>query len=195
MLDSVLNRLEDALERATPKTIDNPTLVPAGVLVLLYLKNGEPHLLLNKRSESVESHKGEISFPGGRKDLSDNSLLDTALRETYEEIGVNPEDVRVLGEMDEIDTMTGYRVSPFLATISERYRFIVNRLEVAELIEVPLFGLMKGALVRDEMRQIEGNWVHKNNYSYNGHLIWGATARIVNRLLVLLQPEFDKEPT
>ena len=195
MLDSVLNRLEDALERATPKTIDNPTLVPAGVLVLLYLKNGEPHLLLNKRSESVESHKGEISFPGGRKDLSDNSLLDTALRETYEEIGVNPEDVRVLGKMDEIDTMTGYRVSPFLATISERYRFIVNRLEVAELIEVPLFGLMKGALVRDEMRQIEGNWVHKNNYSYNGHLIWGATARIVNRLLVLLQPEFDKEPT
>ena len=195
MLDSVLTRLEDALERATPKTIDNPALVPAGVLVLLYLKNGEPHLLLNKRSESVESHKGEISFPGGRKDLSDDSLVDTALRETYEEIGVNPDDVRVLGEMDEIDTMTGYRVSPFLGTISERYRFIVNRLEVAELIEVPLFGLMKGALVRDEMRQIEGNWVRRNNYSYNGHLIWGATARIVNRLLVLLQPEFDKEPT
>ena len=195
MLDSVLTRLEDALERATPKTIDNPALVPSGVLVLLYLKNGEPHLLLNKRSESVESHKGEISFPGGRKDLSDDSLVDTALRETYEEIGVNPEDVRVLGEMDEIDTMTGYRVSPFLGTISERYRFIVNRLEVAELIEVPLFGLMKGALVRDEMRQIEGNWVRRNNYSYNGHLIWGATARIVNRLVVLLQPEFDKEPT
>ena len=195
MLDSVLTRLEDALERATSKTIDNPALVPAGVLVLLYLKNGEPHLLLNKRSESVESHKGEISFPGGRKDLSDDSLVDTALRETYEEIGVNPEDVRVLGEMDEIDTMTGYRVSPFLGTISERYRFIVNRLEVAELIEVPLFGLMKEALVRDEMRQIEGNWVRRNNYSYNGHLIWGATARIVNRLVVLLQPEFDKEPT
>ena len=82
--------------------------------MLVYPKEGELHLLLNKRSESVEDHKGEVSFPGGRMDEGDGSLLDTALREAHEEVGVRPEDVRVLRRLEDVDTSTGYLVTPFL---------------------------------------------------------------------------------
>ena len=111
--------------------------------MLVYPKEGEPHLLLNKRSESVEDHKGEVSFPGGRMDEGDGSLLDTALREAHEEVGVRPGDVRVLRRLEDVETSTGYRVSPFLGTIHEGYPFVVSTVEVAELVEVPVAALAR----------------------------------------------------
>ena len=152
----------------------------------MYPKDGEWRLLLNKRSELVEDHKGEVSFPGGRMDDGDGSLLETALREAHEEIGVKPEDVRVIGELDDIDTMTGYRVSPFVGTIREGYPFAINKVEVAELVEAPLSALFDGSAVRDEVRCVDGAWSNRPNYAHDGHLVWGATARIVNGLLDML---------
>ena len=155
--------------------------------MLVYPKEGEPHLLLNKRSESVEDHKGEVSFPGGRMDEGDASLLDTALREAHEEVGVSPGDVRVLRRLDDVETSTGYRVSPFLGTIRESYPFVVNRVEVAELVEVPVAALVDGSTIRDETRIEDGAPVSRPNYGYGGHLVWGATARIVTGLLELMR--------
>jgi 8-oxo-dGTP pyrophosphatase MutT (NUDIX family) len=157
--------------------------------VLVYPKGGELHLLLNKRSESVEDHKGEVSFPGGRMDEGDGSLLDTALREAHEEVGVRPEDVRVLRRLEDVDTSTGYRVSPFLGAIREGYPFVVSRVEVAELVEVPVGALMDGSTIRDETRFEDGTPVSRPNYAYGGHLIWGATARILTGLLELLRAD------
>ena len=154
--------------------------------MLVYPKEGELHLLLNKRSESVEDHKGEVSFPGGRMDEGDGSLLDTALRETHEEVGVSPEDVRVLRRLEDVETSTGYLVSPFLGTIREEYPFVVSKVEVAELVEVPVAALVDGSTIRDETRFEDGAPVSRPNYAYGGHLIWGATARILTGLLELL---------
>ncbi len=153
----------------------------------MYPKNGEMHLLLNKRSESVEDHKGEVSFPGGRMDEGDGSLLETALREAHEEIGVRPDDVQTLGELDEVDTMTGYRVSPFVGAIRGGYPFVINEVEVAELVEIPLSALFDGSAVRDEVRRVDGVWTIRENYAYGGSLVWGATARIVSGLLDMLR--------
>ena len=157
--------------------------------MLVYPKEGEPHLLLNKRSESVEDHKGEVSFPGGRMDEGDGSLLDTALREAHEEVGVRPGDVRVLRRLEDVETSTGYRVSPFLGTIHEGYPFVVSTVEVAELVEVPVAALLDGSTIRDETRIEDGVPVSRPNYAYDGHLIWGATARIVTDLLELLRAD------
>ena len=157
--------------------------------MLVYPKEGELHLLLNKRSEAVEDHKGEVSFPGGRMDEGDASLLDTALREAHEEVGVRPEDVRVLRRLDDVNTSTGYLVSPFLGTIREGYPFVVNRVEVAELVEVPVAALLDGSTTRNETRFEDGAPVGRPNYAHGGHLVWGATARIVTDLLDLLRPD------
>ena len=157
--------------------------------MLVYPKEGELHLLLKKRSDTVEDHKGEVSFPGGRMDAGDDSLLDTALREAHEEVGVRPEDVRVLPRLDDVNTSTGYLVSPFLGAIQEGYPFVVSTVEVAELVEVPVAALVDGSTVRDETRFEDGVPVSRPNYAYGGHLIWGATARIVTGLLDLLRAD------
>ena len=157
--------------------------------MLVYPKEGELHLLLNKRSETVEDHKGEVSFPGGRMDEDDDSLLDTALREAHEEVGVRPEDVRVIRRLDDVNTSTGYLVSPFLGAIPEGYPFVVSTVEVAELVEVPVAALVDGSTVRDETRFEDGMPVSRPNYAYGGHLVWGATARIVTGLLDLLRAD------
>ena len=93
------------LSQNPKKSLVDPSLTPAGVMLLIYPEGGEFRILLNKRSDSVEEHKGEIAFPGGRKDEADRTLLDTALRETYEEMGVRPQDVDVLGELDDVTHM------------------------------------------------------------------------------------------
>ena len=136
--------------------------------MLVYRKEGELHLLLNKRSDTVEDHKGEVSFPGGRMDAGDESLLDTALREAHEEVGVNPEDVRVLRRLDDVNTSTGYLVTPYLGAISEGYPFVVNTVEVAELVEVPVAALVDGSTIRDETRFEDGVPVSRPNYAYGG---------------------------
>ena len=93
--------------------VDGAGLMPSAVMVLLYPKDGEYCILLNKRSEQVEHHKGEISFPGGARDSDDRDSLETALRETEEEMGIKRGDITVLGEMDEVATRSQFRVQVF----------------------------------------------------------------------------------
>ena len=182
-----------ALSLSPKKPLAETSLVPAGVMVLLYVKLGEYHVLLNRRTDSVEDHKGEISFPGGRMDAGDKTLLDTALRETYEEMGVRPDDVEVLGELDDVATNSRYRVSPFVGAIPEAYNFSPSESEVAEVIEVPLAGLASGQADRDEVRIVDGAPVQFKTYVHRGHVIWGATARILQHFLKLLDAAVEQE--
>ncbi|MCH8310075.1 MAG: CoA pyrophosphatase, partial [Chloroflexi bacterium] len=101
MRASAIETIRRALADNPKKTIDNPSLSPAGVLVVVYPKDGEYCVLLNKRSQLVEHHKGEISFPGGSVDPEDESLLATAIRETHEEMGILPDDIEYLGDLDD----------------------------------------------------------------------------------------------
>ena len=168
-------------------------LTPAAVMVLLYPKDGDHWVLLNKRSQEVEHHKGEISFPGGATDPEDKDSLDTALRETEEEMGICPEDITVLGEMDEVATRSRFRVSVFAGTIEPPYHFRPSIDEIAEIVEFPVSALLDASSIRVETHwQADGaSTVH--SYAYGRHLVFGATARILQQFLQLLEDGLESE--
>ena len=169
------------------------TLVPASVMVLMYPKDGEYCILLNKRTHTVEHHKGEVSFPGGRKDEGDKTLLDTALRETHEEMGVRPQDVEVLGRLNDTPTSTGFLIAPFIGTIPYPYDFSPSDEEVAEVLEVPVRELMDESSRRDEVRIVDGALVNAPAYAHRGHLIHGATGRLLEQIVQRVSSAPGKE--
>ncbi len=162
-------------------------LAPAAVILPLYHKEGEYHILFTKRTEKVEHHKGQISFPGGARHEEDRSLEDTALRETFEEIGVHPEDVEILGELDNMRTVSSsFLITPFVAVIPYPYEFTVNTDEIEELLEVPIAALLDEKNYREEFQIYQGITYWGSVYEYRGKVIWGATARILKQFLDLV---------
>ena len=157
-------------------------------MLLLYTKDGELRILLNKRTERVEHHKGEISFPGGARDPEDDTILDTALRETQEEMGIMREDVEVICSLDQVSTRSGFAISPFVGTIPSSYPFASSNIEVAEILEVPLAGLLDPANKQERVSIRDDVPVIDLAYAYGEHLIWGATARILTQFLGLVAP-------
>jgi|TARA_Y100000031_G_C8181077_1_gene366506 8-oxo-dGTP pyrophosphatase MutT (NUDIX family) len=180
------------LAQRVAQTVPGPSMTPAAVLLLLYPKDGEYCILLNKRSEQVEYHKGEVSFPGGAQDPEDNDLLDTALRETEEEMGINRSDVTVLGELDQVTTRSRFRVQVFVGEIRPSYPFQPSTIEIAEVLEVPISSLRDPANLRVETRWEDGTLVTNYAYTYSEHLIFGATAKILQQFLELLANGLEK---
>ncbi len=188
-----------ALAQRTVITNRDPSLSPAAVLLLFYLKDGEYCILFNKRSETVEHHKGEISFPGGTKDPIDEDFLATALREAEEEMGIRPQDVAVLGQLDDVATRSQYGVKVFVGTIPYPYSFRPSSDEIAEVLEVPFKFLTSPQNLRHEMRWSRalnegGERVPGYCYPFTDekgikHLIWGATAKIVHQFVELVEQE------
>ncbi len=168
-------------------------LTPAAVLLVLYAKDGDYCILLNKRSEEVEYHKGEISFPGGARDPEDKDLLDTALRETEEEMGIDRKDVTVLGELDEVVTRSRFHVKVFVGSIDYPYSFKPSAVEIAEVLEVPSNSLNDPSNFRIETRLEDGVPVSTRSYAYNKHIIFGVTARILQQFLEVLADGLEKE--
>lgn len=159
---------------------------PAAVLLCIYPKQGEYIILFTVRTSRVEYHKGEISFPGGAKDPEDDSLIATALRESEEEIGIDLEDVEVLGELDDIETRSNFVIAPFVATFRRPPTFHPSEIEVEEILEVPVRVLLDPATLRDEPTEYGGRPVTGFYYLYGEHVIWGATARILRQFLDLM---------
>jgi 8-oxo-dGTP pyrophosphatase MutT (NUDIX family) len=169
-------------ERPTT-TVDDPSLAPAGAMLLLYPNDEDPSIILTKRSQLVDRHKGEVSFPGGVAEDSDRDLQETALRETFEELGVRPDDVTLLGALGEMPTSTRFLLSTYVGTIPYPYEFNPCEAEVAAVLEVPIQALLSGDHVRDEVRVVDGKLVNSPSYVYGGNLIFGATARILTRFM------------
>jgi len=177
-------RLRQALSLRQKQRLVDASRVPAAVLLPIYWKQGQYCLLLTKRTEKVKEHKGQISFPGGAYQEGDETLADTALRECTEEIGLPPSEVEILGELDDVPTLTSnYIVSPFVALISWPYSLKVNRWEIEEIIEVPILALLDKENMRQGTEVIDGEAVTSYFYYYQGRVIWGATARILNQFL------------
>jgi len=172
--------------------IEDERLKRAAVLIPLFKKDGEYHVLFTRRTEEVEHHKGQISFPGGRQDRKDKDSLTTALREAREEMGIQKKDVRILGELDDICTVSDFCVSPFVALIPHPYPFRVNSHEIEEVIEVPLSALLDKRIFSQEAQERNGEPLQVYFYRYKNHTIWGATAKILKQLLDLL-PEEDQK--
>ena len=185
--------IKRALANRPAVRVAGDDLTPASVMVLLYPKDGDFWVLLNKRSQEVEHHKGEISFPGGATDPEDRSPLDTALRETEEEMGIGRDDISVLGEMDEVATRSRFRVSVFAGTIGHPYDFRPSADEIAEIVEFPVSALRDPASIRVETHWQEGSASTVRSYAYGRHLVFGATARILQQFLQLLEDGLESE--
>lgn len=185
MDDSTLSELRQLLSRRSFVSPEEPGLTPAAVLLLVYPKDGDYCINLQKRTSFVDQHKGEICLPGGKPEPGDEDLLVTALRETQEEVGVKSQDVTILGRMDDVLTRTGYTLTVFVGTIPYPYSFIQSDSEVEEILEVPLSALRDPANQREEAWWEAGNLIRRYAYAYNSHLIYGATAKIVGQFLFL----------
>jgi 8-oxo-dGTP pyrophosphatase MutT (NUDIX family) len=181
------DKIRKILGARKKEVISGGGFTPSAVLLPLFRKEGEIYLLFTRRTESVKDHKGQISFPGGTQDEGDEDLWVTALRESYEEIGVKSEDVKILGELDDITTITNYCITPFVGVIPYPYEFIINSAEIAELIEVPV-----SALLEPKVFKQGNNYIHQGRpypvyfFNYGDTVIWGATAKIVKQFLELI---------
>lgn len=181
-------QLQAFLAQRTRRQLHDPTLTPAAVLIPLLVKNQEWHVLVTQRSEDVEHHKGQISFPGGAWDAEDVDLQATALRETYEEIGIPPEEVEILGALDDFQTISRFAVTPYVGVIPHPFPYRLNSREVEAVVEVPLTFLLEPAHLRVEYLEREGTIHEVLIWQYGPYTIWGATARILKSLLDLIPP-------
>ncbi len=189
MSTSYLDLVRRAVASYQPQRIEPAGRPSAGVLLLMYDAAGQTHLLFTKRTELVEHHKGEISFPGGSREPSDSDLYQTALRETFEEIGILPEDVERVGQLDDIVSRgSNFVISPFVGFLkaAEPYHYRHADHEVDEILEVPLAHLLDLANGGREIRNLDGQEVEIVFYRFGRHVIWGATARMLSQLLGLL---------
>lgn len=182
-------QLRDALADYRPRVAAPAAKVePAGVLVLLYEHGGVPHVVFQKRTDRVRDHKGQISFPGGAMDPGDPHVLHTALRETHEEIGVDPGHVDVLGQLDDMVTVSNFLVTPYVGWLDRYpYEWHVSSHEVAYLLEVPLEHLLNPRNLIPDRRVINGREYTFQSYQFGDDLIWGATARMLGNFLDLMQ--------
>lgn len=177
-------RLKQVLTQRQTSHIVATSYVPAAVLIPVYHKQGEYHILFTKRTEIVKDHKGQISFPGGTYEAKDGTLLNTALRESTEEIGLAAEAVEVLGELDDYLTVgSGYIISPFVGVIPWPYPLKVDPIEVAKIVEVPISALLNKSYLRLGTDTLNDQVITAYFYHYQGEVIWGATARILNQFL------------
>lgn len=193
---SLIDLLRTKIAGATPRDLPEHDYRRAGVLVPVFERERTPCLLLTKRTDTVEHHKGQISFPGGRQEIDDPDLLTTALRETYEEIGLDPARVQVWGRLDEIETVvSGFAITPYVGLIPPPQDLNLNPFEIAELVTVPLDAFLDPSNLRVEIRMRGGERHEIYYYTYPPHVIWGATARIIKGMVALLAtPEAEGPP-
>jgi len=158
----------------------------AGVLVPLVFTPSGVELLFTKRTEQVETHKGQISFPGGMVDEGDRDITATAIREANEEIGIHNDDLEVVGLLSDIATPSGFIITPVVAFLRPEVAFTLNWAEVAEVFHVPLTFFAGAGRARQEFRVVQGEQREVWHYDTGRHIIWGATAAIVRSLLAAL---------
>ena len=172
-----------------PLLSPDQTLVPAAVLVPLVLREAGVSVLLTRRAEHLVDHPGQISFPGGRCEPSDESDIATALREAYEEVGLSPATVEVLGCLPEYCTATGFRVSPVVGVVSPPLELALDPSEVQEAFEVPLAFLLNERNHEKHTREVRGVMREYVAMPYGDYFIWGATAGLLITLReFLVQP-------
>lgn len=169
--------LSQRLAQHSPRKVPQTTLTEAGVLVAI-TDEIDPRLLLTRRSTQLSSHKGEVAFPGGKRDLEDPNIVITALREAEEEVALNPADVQVIGELDQVVSRFGYLVTPVLGIIKPQQTFIPNAGELDAVFQVPL----------SHFRQPPSQYWERGSlripsYDYEGFHIWGLTAMMIAEMM------------
>ena len=192
-LDQVLQAVVDTPPGFVPSPATAPPgSAPSAVLVLLYEHQGEPWVVLTRRSWHLRHHAGEVSFPGGRREPGDADLWATALREASEEIGLGPAGVARIGRLDSFVTV-GSRslVCPFVATVERRPELVPDPAEVERVLHVPLSELTHDDTWREEVWSLGepfGGERAMTFFELPGDTVWGATAAVLRRLLTITIP-------
>ena len=186
--DEILRDLQNRLERRGRLIDSDQTAKRAAVLVPFFEHEAEYHLLFTLRTSNLPTHKGDVSFPGGRYHADDVSLLHTALRESEEEVGLKQADVQIIGPLDDLRTRTSnYVITPYVGMIPYPYDFQPSAWEVAEIFSVPFVFLEDLSNLNDETWAHDGETIPIQTYRYQGYKIWGATQRMIQNLLEILE--------
>ncbi len=188
--DHLKEKLCRAIEHARQSSSDfdlNPDLVlpkrpPLKRAAVLVAVTADAELILTKRSTKLKHHAGQIAFPGGRQDNTDRDLVHTALREAEEEIGLNPKDVTVLGQLPSHETVSNYIATPIVGIVPSGLTFTPEAGEVAEVFKVPLTHVTDVVNFAIEGRRWQGHQRHYYTVPYGPYYIWGATARMLHGL-------------
>jgi 8-oxo-dGTP pyrophosphatase MutT (NUDIX family) len=193
-IKSLLHQVQEGDLKYCPPLpgLDQKSRQPAAVLIPLFKDQEKWMMLFIKRTHHQrDRHSGQIAFPGGRADQHDPSLLDTALRETQEEIGIPPRDIDILGQSCPINTVTGYEITPFVGLIPWPYSLQLSPIEVEKTVVIPVSWLV------DPTNHQVKSWKSRSNPrtpipavffdEYQGEILWGATAQIVIDFLELIQ--------
>jgi len=175
------SRLRRRLAEAGYQELPLQQMRPASVLIPLFRAGQEDRLLFTRRTDDLEHHAGEISFPGGGWEPDDVDLLATALRETEEEVGIRSADVTVYGRLDDFVSIHDYRVTPYVGEFPFPYRYTANPAEIAEIIELPISLFLEEGVWRQENRTHRGQVHPVDFYQVDGYQVWGMTAAILRR--------------
>jgi len=169
-----------------PKNIWNPSekeeMRPAAVLFPLRWHEDQWQVLLTKRSEHLKHHSGQISFPGGGFETADITIRKTALRETQEELGIPEKNINVVGYLDNLESISGFDVTPFLGFLEGDFEMEISKDEVAEAFYVPLEFFLDNNNRQTRYAEYKGKRHKYYIYQYQNHTIWGLTAQIIVKL-------------
>jgi len=181
----VADKIATVLQSRAPKDLKGRRYKPAAVLMPIQERDDGDYLVLTKRAEQLSHHRGQVAFPGGRVDAGDRGELAAALRESHEEIGIDPSHVRVLGRLDQVTAAYDFVVTPFVGIIPAPYEFRLNLVETAAVFSVPIAALLepKSVTIADHLSS-HGEPVY--HFYFDGWDIWGATARIIVQFLELV---------
>lgn len=171
--------LKETLASREKRTINFPDYRKSSVMMLFMEKENTPHVLLSLRTDRVSTHKGQVSFPGGSWDETDKDYLETALRETYEEVGIDPAEIEVLGEYDEYISIMGFHVYVYVGALNREVKYIPCADEIEEILEVPFSLFYHEKYDRCEKVTYDGRDYDVYYYTYGSSTIWGMTARIL----------------
>jgi 8-oxo-dGTP pyrophosphatase MutT (NUDIX family) len=185
-IDEVIDRLR-ALPAPKPSDLAAPGQVEAAVLLPLVEQDGEAGLVLTKRPETMPSHRGEIAFPGGKREPWDVDLRAAALREAHEEIALEPRDVGIVAELDTISTVaSSFSITPFVGVVHGKPELRAHPLEVVAILSATFSELLAPETFRSEDWLLWGQWRTMYFFDLPGETVWGATARILGGLLEFL---------
>jgi 8-oxo-dGTP pyrophosphatase MutT (NUDIX family) len=169
---------ERLLDR-TKRSVDYPEYKKAAVMIIFMEMEHSPYVLLTQRTDRVSTHKGQVAFPGGGFDPTDKNMLDTALRETLEEVGIKPDEIEVLGEFDEYISIAGFHVYCYVGALNKAQKYNPSKDEIDRILEAPFSIFYNEEYSRCEKMYYGGRDYDVYYYDYDEAVIWGLTARIL----------------
>jgi len=176
-------KLAGILKSRNRLTISMEDRIPSGVTIPLFDRQDETCILFTLRTQKVKHHKGQVSFPGGAAEEEDEQIIETAIRETNEEVGIPVSSIHPLGIFDEIITISGFHVTPVVARIDWPFTTRICVDEIDRLMEIPIKDLLKPGMPRTEIWEWNGRNVDMYFYDFDDYSIWGATGRILYQFL------------